>query len=76
MQFIKLFDKESSSGVFSISPELMEELKLKHRPASEIEEDSLLYGPLDFNPPNIFDEIDERMTYNAGMKTKDRKSVV
>ena len=68
---IKLVDKESSSGVFCISPEMMEELKLKHPPASEIEEDSLLYGPLDFNPPNIFDRIDERMTYNAGMKTKE-----
>ena len=68
---IKLVDKESSSGVFSISPEIMKELKLKHPPASEIEEDSLLYGPLDFNPPNIFDQIDERMTYNAGMKTKE-----
>lgn len=39
---VKLLEKESSSGVLSISPEMMEELKLKHPPASEIEEDSLL----------------------------------
>ena len=49
---------------------MMEEWKLKHPPAAEIEEDSFLYGLLDLNSPNIFDQIDERMIYIAVMKTK------
>ena len=67
---IKPLNKESSPRALSISPEMMEGLKLKHPPSLEIEEDSVLYGPVDFNPRNIFDQIDEIMIYNAAMITK------
>lgn len=41
---IKSFDKESSPKALSISPEMMEEFKLKHPPAVEIEQEgSVLY---------------------------------
>ena len=41
---IKPFDKESSPKALSISPEMMEEFKLKHLPAIEIEqEDSVTF---------------------------------
>ena len=40
----KPFDKESSPRALSISPEMMEEFKLKHPPAVEIEQEgSVLY---------------------------------
>lgn len=67
---IKPLKKESSPRALSISPEMMEELKLKHPPSVEIEEDSVFYGPVDFNLRNIFDQIDEIMIYNAAMRTK------
>jgi hypothetical protein len=34
---IKFLDKESSSGLLDLSPEILEVLKEKHPPASEID---------------------------------------
>ena len=67
---IKLLDKESSSGLLSLSPEVLESLKEKHPLAAEIEDESLLHGPIDYIPPNVFDLIGEEFIYNAAMKTK------
>ncbi|CAB3982253.1 Hypothetical predicted protein [Paramuricea clavata] len=67
---IKLLDKESSSGLLSLSPEVLESLKEKHPLAAEIEDESLLHGPIDHIPPNVFDLIGEEIIYNAAMKTK------
>ena len=67
---IKLLDRENSSGLLTFSPEGLEALKEKHPPAAEIEDECLLYGPLDQIPPNIFYCIDERMIFDAAMKTK------
>jgi hypothetical protein len=57
---IKVLDKESSSGLLDLSPEILESLKEKHPPASEIEDECLLNGPVDQIPPNIFD-VDSSM---------------
>jgi len=67
---IKLLDRESSSGVLPLSPDMLEELKQKHPPAAEIAEESLLHGPLDTYPQCIFDQIDEAMIYASALRTK------
>jgi hypothetical protein len=67
---IKLLDKDSSSGLCNLSPEVIEELKQKRPIAAEVQKGTLLYGPLNYVPPNIFDLIDEQTIYNAAMKTK------
>lgn len=36
---IKLLDRETSSGVLTLSPQVFEELKEKHPPAADIEEE-------------------------------------
>ena len=60
---IKFLDKESSSGLLDLSPEILEGLIEKHPPASEIGDECLLNGPVDQVPPSIFDHIDEKMIY-------------
>ena len=67
---IKILDREISSGVLTLSPAVLEELKKKHPPAADIEEESLLYGPLDIIASGVFDLIDEQTIYNAAMKTR------
>lgn len=67
---IKGLDREISSGVLTLSPAVLEELRKKHPPAADIEEESLLYGPLDIIPSGLFDLIDEQTIYNAAMKTR------
>ena len=67
---IKLLDRECSTGILTLSPEMMEELKEKHPPAAEIAKESLLHGPLDYCPPNIYDQIDEAMIYTSAIKTR------
>ena len=67
---IKLLDRESSSGVLPISPEMMKELEMKHPQAAAITKNSLLQGPLDICPPSIFDSIDESLIYTSALKTK------
>lgn len=67
---IKLLDRESSSGLLNLTPEVLEGLKEKHPEAAEIADESLLYGPMDHVPPGIFDMVDEEMIYDAATKTK------
>jgi hypothetical protein len=57
---IKVLDKESSSGLLDLSPEILESLKEKHPSVREIEDECLLNGPVDQIPPNIFD-VDSSM---------------
>ena len=64
----KFLDRESSSGLLDLSPEILEELIEKHPPASEIGDDEcLLNGPVDQVPPSIFDLIDEQIIYDAAL---------
>ena len=67
---IKFLDKESSAGLLDPSPEILEGLKEKHPPASEVKDESLLNGPVDRVPPSIYDLINEQMIYDAAMRTK------
>ena len=67
---IKRLDRETSSGVLTLSRAVLEELKKKHQPAADIEEESLLYGPLNIISSGVFDLIDEQTIYNAAMKTR------
>ena len=41
-----------------------------HPEAADIAEESLLHGPVDYIPPNVYDLIDEEMIYNSASKTK------
>ena len=67
---IKLLDSESSTGLLNLTPEVLERLKGKHPEAADIADESLLYGPIDYIPPGVFDLIDEKMIFDAATKTK------
>ena len=59
---IKLLDSESSTGLLNLTPEVLEGLKEKHPEEADITDESLLYGPIDYIPPGVFDLINEKMT--------------
>ena len=67
---IKLLDRESSTGLVTLSREVLKELEKKHPLAAEIREECLLNSPIDQIPPNIFDLINEQMIYDAALKTR------
>ena len=56
---LKFLETETSKGILSLTDDILEELKGKHLHAATIQEDSLLYGPINYIPPNIFGSIDE-----------------
>jgi hypothetical protein len=67
---IKFLDKESSSRLLDLSPDIWEGLKEKHPPASEIKDECLLNGSVYQIPPNNFDLLNEQLIYVAAMKTR------
>ena len=67
---IKLLDSESLTGLLNLTPEVLEGLKEKHPEAADIADKSLLYGPIDYIPPGVFDLIGEKMIFDAATKTK------
>ena len=71
---IKLLDSESSTGLLNLTPEVLEGLKGKHPEAADIADESLLYGPIDYIPPGVFDLIDEKMIFDAAKKKKKKGS--
>ena len=66
----KLLDSESLTGLLNLTPEALERLKEKHPEEADIADESLLYGPIDYIPPGVFDLIDEKMIFDAATKTK------
>ena len=62
---MKFLDRESLSGLLDLSSKIFEELREKHQPATEIEGESLLYGPFKQIPPNVYDIIDEQIIFHA-----------
>ena len=67
---LKFLEMETSKGILSLTDDILEELKGKHPHAATIQEDSLLYGPIDYISPNILDSIDEDIVYKAALNTK------
>ena len=67
---IKLLDSESPTGLLNLTPEVLEGLKGKHPEAADIADESLLYRPIDYIPPGVFDLIDEKMIFDAAKKKK------
>lgn len=67
---LKFLDRESSSGLLTLTQEVLEELKAKHPQPSEVVDECLLQGPINIVPPSIFDVIDEQKIHQAAMKTK------
>ena len=59
-----------STGLLNLTPEVLEGLKEKSPEAADIADASLLYGPIDYIPPDAFDLIDEKMIFDAASKTK------
>ena len=49
---IKLLDSESSRGLLNLTPEVLQGLKGKHPKAADIVNESLLYGSIDYIPPD------------------------
>ena len=68
---MKLLDSESSTGLLNLTLEFLEGLKEKHPEAADIADESLLYGPIDYISPGVFDLIEDKMIFNATTKTKD-----
>ena len=66
----KLLDSESLTGLLNLTPEALERLKEKHPEEADIADESLLYGPIDYIPPGVFELIDEKMIFDAATKTK------
>ncbi|CAH3156563.1 unnamed protein product [Pocillopora meandrina] len=64
---------ESSSGLLDLSPDVLRGLHDKHPEAADIAEESLLHGPVDYIPPNVYDLIDEEMIHSSASKTKARQ---
>ena len=56
---IKFLDKESSTGVITLSDSVIKELKTKHPQPAPIADSSLLYGPIDFIPKYYFESIND-----------------
>ena len=48
----------------------LEGLKGKHPEEADIADESLLYGPIDYIPPGVFDLIDEILIFDAATTTK------
>ena len=67
---LKVLDEESSNRVLQCTKEVLNELKLKHPTAAEIEDNSLLSGPVQNIPSCFFDGIDEHAIFNAASRTK------
>ena len=41
----------------------------KHPEAADIADENLLYGPIDYIPPGVFDPIDKKMIFDAASNT-------
>ena len=67
---IKFLNSESSTGLLNLTPEVLEGLKEKHQEPADIADESLLYGPIDYIPPSVFDLIDEKMIFDTATRTK------
>jgi hypothetical protein len=67
---LKLLDKESTTGLLSLSEEVLADLQKKHPPPEPIEENSLLEGPVKRILPCYFDAIDEQTILKAALNTK------
>ena len=67
---MKLLDKESSTGVHTLSDEVLDELKEKHPQPSSVLEQCLLYGSIKNIPAYYFEDIAEQTVLNAAMNTK------
>lgn len=67
---MKLLDNESSSGLLDLSPEVLRGLHGNYPEAADIAEESLLHGPVDYTPQNVYDLTDEEIIYNSASRTK------
>ena len=67
---MKFLDKENSTGVHTLSDEVLDELKEKHPQPASVLEQCLLYGPIKNIPAYYFDDIDEQTVLNAALNTK------
>ena len=67
---LKMLTKDHENGVLKVDNDVYEELQEKHPPPAGIKEGSLLYGPIDYVPPTMFDVIDESMIATAARLTK------
>ena len=56
---LKFLDNESTSGVLSLTPDILAELEKKHPEAEPIADNALLYGPIEHIPSYFFDNINE-----------------
>ena len=62
---MKLLDNENSSGLLDLSPDVLRGPLDKRPEAADFAGESLLHGPADYTPPNVYDLIEEEMICNS-----------
>ena len=67
---LKLLKSDSENGVHNIDENIMKELEKKHPKPAPIQENTLLFGPINYLAPSYFDDIDETMIFKASRLTK------
>ena len=67
---LRLLDEVESCGILPLTKQTMEELQLKHPPASPSSETVILEGDIPFADPVMFNNIDEQCISKAALKTK------
>ena len=65
---LKFLDTDSSSGILTLTPDIIADLEQKHPDAEAIADNTLL--PLDHIPIYVFDCINEENIMKAAMNTK------
>jgi hypothetical protein len=67
---IRLLCDNENKGVLTLSDEILKVLQSKHPQPAEIEEDTLLHGPIEDVHESFFSKIDESMIFRAAKFTK------
>ena len=67
---MNLLSSETNEGVLPLSDTVIQSLIEKHPTPAEIQEEALLFGPVDNIASNYFDSIDEPLIAKAAQTTK------
>ena len=67
---LRLLDKSSSTGVLQLTHENIKELKSKHPPPADLNEDVMIKGEVPFADPILFENIDDETILKAALRTK------
>ena len=67
---MRLLDTKNSSGLLSLSDNVVDELKMNHPPAAPADPSTLMAGEIPFIDPVMFENIDEKIITKAALHIK------